>query len=385
MDFGPSLMDEVFRELNMKKNELCSEIAEQQIVSDNNANVKNEIKEMASKFAMCRENGKQKKQATVKPISAADQITLDSAIAMAQEMASRSIELDDNGHNSESPKTPTSPHKKKFSFKFKTSPKAERRNFSAEAENISDIQSIITDEAKEAYNSLIGKREPSEKSRSESFNVGDKWAPTSFTSSTHVHELSEDEGDVESNPLRLLRSGLTVVPKVRGNKQRFSAAPQTASLARLTASVNRSNLGTPPPVPGEQNALPLPPRDRSKPQLLALKQHQRKHPLLVPIANSNSSSNSPKGSFECLPNDYKVDKDTHVTHVTHVTPIVTHSTFRPNMPVLRQVSCPEPPASYFSNLRKSIIEAQAQPQPADNTSPPKIAPLPPPKPARTCL
>lgn len=48
-------------------------------------NVKNELKEMAAKAAG------RKKQATVKPISAADEKTLDSAIAMANELTAKSM------------------------------------------------------------------------------------------------------------------------------------------------------------------------------------------------------------------------------------------------------------------------------------------------------
>lgn len=48
-------------------------------------NVKNELKEMAAKAA------RRRKQATVKPISAADEKTLDSAIAMANELTAKSM------------------------------------------------------------------------------------------------------------------------------------------------------------------------------------------------------------------------------------------------------------------------------------------------------
>ena len=97
----------------------------------------------------------------VKPISASDQRTLDQAIAMANELASRSmLDLDSRSstvldHFSvdhaigpianmslDSPHTPSSPSKRKFSFKFsgRTSPRHERRNFTEEAASISDIQ-----------------------------------------------------------------------------------------------------------------------------------------------------------------------------------------------------------------------------------------------------
>lgn len=79
---------------------------------------------------------------------------------MANELATRSmLELDSKSSNAydavdhavsgqmatmslDSPRTPTSPSKRKFSFKFsaKTSPKHERRNFAQEAASIADLQ-----------------------------------------------------------------------------------------------------------------------------------------------------------------------------------------------------------------------------------------------------
>lgn len=94
----------------------------------------------------------------MKPISASDQRTLDQAIAMANELATRSmLELDGKGScdavdhsvaghmatmTLDSPRTPSSPSKRKFSFKFgtKTSPKHERRNFTQEAASIAGLQ-----------------------------------------------------------------------------------------------------------------------------------------------------------------------------------------------------------------------------------------------------
>ena len=76
----------------------------------------------------------------MKPISAADQKTLYSAIAMAQELTARS--MTDLEHQQESPRTPSSPtRRRKFSFKLPHhSPKPDRRHFSEEAASIPDIQ-----------------------------------------------------------------------------------------------------------------------------------------------------------------------------------------------------------------------------------------------------
>lgn len=171
-------MDEVFKELDLIKPELSDELAEQQrAINDCNSNVKNEIKEIANKLALSKET--KKKPVTMKPISPAEEQNLDSAIAMAKELATRSMlefefkpvaELKNHSENgpglSDSPKTPSSPSKKKFSFKFKTLQKSEPRTFSEETGNISSIQSILTEDAKRAYNSLIEKGEGLDKTRS---------------------------------------------------------------------------------------------------------------------------------------------------------------------------------------------------------------------------
>ncbi len=73
--------------------------------------------------------GKKKQQATVKPIKASDEKVIDSAIAMATALASKSMQdLDKRGHHlgediydggppAPSPQTPNSPSKK-FTFWF---------------------------------------------------------------------------------------------------------------------------------------------------------------------------------------------------------------------------------------------------------------------------
>ncbi|KAF4528296.1 hypothetical protein B566_EDAN014971 [Ephemera danica] len=276
-------------------------------------NVRNELREMAARR------------------------TLESAIAMANELASRSMhELEGGSEASpppESPHTPASPNKRKFSFKFaagsgsKTSPKAERRNFAEEAASIPDIQSTLTEEARAAYNSLVE-------------------APLDST-------VGHDGSDEACNPLRMLRSGVPVRPRVRGNKQRHKLERQPVPTAdwascssrslprhhtipvvpppppttpapvnRLYSSQRRPDV--PPPIPpppavqhsyqtqldstehedtdessgedhaqnnhqdidlddesGEGNPIPVPPRDR-KPQLTNKPRHQRKHPLIIP-------------------------------------------------------------------------------------------------------
>lgn len=87
------------------------------------------------------------RMATVRPISPQYQHTLDSAISLAKELASKNMA--DSGESS--PKTPTSPDKKRFNFKLKHLSKS----FSEASNNIRDIESTISYEAKQAYKSLV--------------------------------------------------------------------------------------------------------------------------------------------------------------------------------------------------------------------------------------
>lgn len=124
LDLGPSLMAEMemmFSSLGGHQNN---------IDHHDNSNRSNELREKL--------NTKSRKQATVKPISTHDQKTIDTAIAMANEITTRSLSAP------AAPTTPASPNKKKFSFKFPSvhehEKSHERRNFSEEALSTSDLQ-----------------------------------------------------------------------------------------------------------------------------------------------------------------------------------------------------------------------------------------------------
>ncbi|KAG6803107.1 activated Cdc42 kinase-like isoform X5 [Apis mellifera caucasica] len=286
-DFGPSLlaeMDQMFRSLGSSPpppppiHPLSTE--------HESSNVRNELREIQAK------QSNKKKQATVKPISAADQKTLYSAIAMAQELTARS--MTDLEHPPESPRTPASPsRRRKFSFKLphQHSPKPDRRHFSEEAASIPDIQATLSDEAKEVYNSLV--------------------------------ETPSIETSPDTNPLRMLRSGLPIVrPRIRGNKHATLGHPVShqddlgADHFHFDAYHSGSKTlpkirappppHAPPPIPHsrhlerhhstqeiennqnqnnvDENPIPLPPRDRSKTlqPKSSLPRHQRKHPLIIP-------------------------------------------------------------------------------------------------------
>ena len=151
----------------------------------------------------------------------------------------------------------------------------------------------MSDEAKEAYNSLVG--------------------------ATVIESTSD------TNPLRMLRSGLPIVrPRIRGNKHATLGhsgisgfhPDDVASDQMLQFDIHHSGSKTLPkrapspsqaplPVPQTRNLerhhsleiennqnqnnvdgnpIPLPPRDRSKTlqPKSSLPRHQRKHPLIIP-------------------------------------------------------------------------------------------------------
>ncbi|UYV71072.1 hypothetical protein LAZ67_8001602 [Cordylochernes scorpioides] len=265
-DLGPSFYDEVFKALTSSTavTPASPELPVEELQPDN---VRNEIKELASKLT-CH-----KKKHVVKPISSNDEHTLDSAIAMAKELATKSmLEQDEvpaglKDPPVESPKTPNTPTKKKFPFIFKTSPKVERRNFSQEAESIASIQDSLSESAREAYASLVEKSSVERSLISHplpgSLVLPPSAAPPQVAPTAGFDPL-QDQDVVEQNPLRALRQAGPVRPRVRGNK----------SIDRSAAPLRQ---GMPPPP----NPLPLPPRDRTKP-LPVLKHHERKHPLILP-------------------------------------------------------------------------------------------------------
>lgn len=161
------------------------------------------------------------------------------------------------------------------------------------------VQATLSDEAKEVYNSLV---------------------------ETPVVDTTTD-----TNPLRMLRSGLPIVrhTRSRGNKHHATLGHQAHSLSEEHADHNNLQFDLmhhsgaktlpktrgppppthPPPIPTtaanrnigrhysvseiennrnrnnvDENPIPLPPRDRSKTlqPKSSLARHQRKHPLIIP-------------------------------------------------------------------------------------------------------
>ncbi|XP_039279490.1 activated Cdc42 kinase-like isoform X2 [Nilaparvata lugens] len=149
-DFGPSLLDEM--DAMFKSLDSPSPSRPPPSPLDDTVNKRNELREMAAA-------NNRKKQATVKPISAADERTLDTAIAMANELAARSMDNQLAKGNLPSP-SPASPTKRKFSFHFPSSSSStsasaaaaasakthrpQGKTFTDEAASRPDIQTLCT-------------------------------------------------------------------------------------------------------------------------------------------------------------------------------------------------------------------------------------------------
>ena len=158
LDLGPSLLDEVFKELDHHPGGGDHNIADiNNKKSDNN---KKDLKEIVISTLHIRRH-KKKQLATVRPIKASDEKVLESAIAMANALASKSMhDIDKKSMDhfydqspGRSPITPNSPAKK-FSFFFPSgnkSPKLERKPFSEAAGTSKDITSCLSDQEKDAY------------------------------------------------------------------------------------------------------------------------------------------------------------------------------------------------------------------------------------------
>lgn len=194
---------------------------------------------------------KGKKAAFVKPIKASDERTLDAAILMANNLASKSMHdldkrcMDDIFPSPQvSPLTPNSPTKK-FTFRFpssgkgrSTSPKPGSRHFSDEANAHSDLESLVTATARDAYKVLI--------------EGGDS------------HEATPSPTPAPAKP-----------------PHRFSLPPTSHVWNRMSEpsmpgleTINQNEVDA-------SNPLPLPPKDR-KTSVTSGRRHVRKNPLIIP-------------------------------------------------------------------------------------------------------
>lgn len=144
--------------------------------------------------------------------------------------------------------------------------------------------------------------------------VRDSHLPTSScfrqpaSSFTHFGDGSLDGS--ESNPLRMLRTGAFPMVRPKGkssNSDKLLKVPSTAVPSAPSpsqnedesshaneeerwrkdstssgASARKDSTSSHSQGGEEENPIPLPPRDRSKPSISNKPRHQRKHPLVIP-------------------------------------------------------------------------------------------------------
>jgi hypothetical protein len=240
---------------------------------------------------------KGKKAAYVRPIKASDERTLENAILMANQLASKSMQdldkrctVDDmfNASPQESPLTPNS-STKKFTFKFpatssggggkhrSTSPpstksgsassssKHHHHHFSDEVNARTDLESMITPTARDAYRSLIegGGGEKSDLFGSSKADALGKVEPT-----THYR----------SETLTTTKTFATTSP----THHRLSLPPSAAAFTKLELHQSIDNSSNSITEPAAANPLPLPPKDRKSSVTAGGKRHVRKNPLIIP-------------------------------------------------------------------------------------------------------
>uniref|UniRef100_A0A2A4K4X2 non-specific protein-tyrosine kinase n=1 Tax=Heliothis virescens TaxID=7102 RepID=A0A2A4K4X2_HELVI len=195
---------------------------------------------------------------TMKPMSAHDEKTLNTAVALANEITAKSMsDLDGDK------KLPHSPNERsKFHFKFPlslhhghaheadkdASATRERRNFSEEANSVPDIQSTITEESKMAYTSLIEEPTPS--------------------TSLMTHIAKDSSGILK--PATIPKPARTSHVQFRSLQANLPSKIRSYVVAESDHS--ETALG---------NVLPLPPRT-TKPKLVDKPRHIRKYPLKLP-------------------------------------------------------------------------------------------------------
>ncbi|XP_040572011.1 activated Cdc42 kinase-like isoform X2 [Lepeophtheirus salmonis] len=289
LDLGPSLMDEVFNELDSsldsaeaEKNERIREILKevkksQQPLPVKKSEFKEDFKDLViSTLARHKTRSNHKRQqATVKPINAQDEKTLESAIAMANALASKSMhELDKRGtedfyENSPipSPLTPNSPSKK-FSFWFPnvgksvSSPKSERRHFSEEVKFVSgDIESSLTPGAKDAYRTLIEGSSRASPTSNNLNNNSQSSSPSNDSLLQQYNRLSLPPSDFhqKGNPLPLPPKSIKMnnpPPKRHVRKNPLIITDESDDGFRSIAEVNQGLDNTSISQFGRVNTLP---------------------------------------------------------------------------------------------------------------------------------
>jgi len=153
------------------------------------------------------------------------------------------------------------------------------------------IQATLSEEAKEVYNSLVetptlestGDTNPLRMLRSGLSIVRPRIRGNKHATLGYPMSQSEDVSGEHGFHFEMHHSGAMTLPKVRAppSPHAILSLPQSRILERhhsmeIENNQNQSNI--------DENPIPLPPRDRSKTlqPKSSLPRHQRKHPLIIP-------------------------------------------------------------------------------------------------------
>ena len=356
LDFGPSLTEEVFSELNssvISHEEKTEHRTESHLTkqssgkSESHRDLRGIVGQTLSRARHRSKYGSGKKTATVKPIKASDERTLESAIAMANALASKSMHdldkrcLADGYSPQPSPSlTPSSPTKKFFWFPSvrSSSPRGaghqEKRPFlNSEQANSNDVENMVSNETKNAYRALI----ESNTSRHQQLcnSVDDKLNQISPHSPKHQIPSQQQQQLLGRGPLSMSQHHL---PTHSSHKREEGIHFRQTSYHHQPSQPPLHFHDTP-----SGNLLPLPPKgntaklENSK----SAKRHVRKNPLVMKHSNpeseqmssqllSSSPSNpsSPSSSFNAPKTDQYIQHHNFVKPRAAVSHQKDAATFR---------------------------------------------------------
>ncbi|XP_073952023.1 activated Cdc42 kinase-like isoform X2 [Choristoneura fumiferana] len=217
---------------------------------------------------------------TMKPMSAHDEKTLETAVALANEITTKSM------NDLDTDKVPRSPSSK-FHFKFPlvsrhhTLPhendkdingKHERRNFSEEAHSVPDFQSTLSEASRLAYTSLIEQ-------------------PTPASLIPHLAPESSHAPHAPRTPQVPHRPATIPKPARASDRSDF----HSLQLPYNRQSSNIFNDHETTTDDSNQNELPLPPR-ATKPKLIDKPRHIRKYPLKLPTSYDTANKVANNGA-----------------------------------------------------------------------------------------
>lgn len=382
-DFGPPLMDEVFKVLNLN-----TDFDKEFNLKNLNANAdktadKPDKNEKGQSTAATLLPTKKKQASSLKLISAEEQQSLDSAIAMVKELATKSMFghfdskekndsltlLDNCSITADSPRfAVTSPTKKNniFSFKFNKSSK-EQKTFSDQLNNKQSdhlADSILSQEAKEAYESLVESGTIKKMSKSES-KESNKASKINYPFIGDVKAISSGKAKASSlfSKSTISRTQLPKPPPVPCKQPGAASVGQIGSQQQMPQSMPNSNgiqINHHQQLPQQQsngllmhppNPLPLPPRSDRTRSLIQLKHHERRHPLIIPDLMMDGSDII--SSLQQAANN-KLYYDNE--------PKQLMSTFKPHMPLHRNLSLSEPTKPTMVDYNSSPAQPQQQQQ-----------------------